>query len=136
MLHKRIEGWDAVVTEALISTCKFDVGPKGGYEFLLMLMQENHPYFDPCAYEMTTIRPQQRPRETIDNYYIRVLDFIFLRGLVDNFPSGIEQDREVSQLFSCLQHATHFYWMYNHERHNVISSYLPPTRFSPRSSPW
>ena len=65
---------------------------------------------------MTTIQPQQRPRETIENYYIRVLDFIFLRGLVDNFPSGIEQDREVSQLFSCSLHATHFHWMYDHER--------------------
>ena len=119
MLHKRIEGWDAVVTKALISTCKFNVGAEGGYKFLFMLMQENHPYFDPRAYEMTTIQPQQRPRETIDNYYIRVLDFIFLCGLVDNFPSGIEQDRKVSQLFSCSQHATHFHWMYDHERHNV-----------------
>ena len=80
-----------------------------------MMMQENHPYFTPIAFEMITIRPQQRPREAIDNYYIRVLDFIFLGGIVDNFPSGIEQERKVSQLFSCSQHSTHFHWMYEHK---------------------
>ena len=79
-----------------------------GYEALLAIIREDLPLYQPNPTKYIRDPPSQRPRETLDQYFYRYMDYLQLRALLKNITDDLNHKGELDDFIQGTIYADQF----------------------------